>query len=64
MIESPDGQKLHHVVAIVTENQENLEMAQAMSLWQNVGGGGFTKATIQTLTVNDGAILRYSTLLP
>ena len=37
---------MHHVVAVVKADPENYGNVHVLSLWNEVGGGGFTKAEL------------------
>lgn len=60
MIDGADG-ILHHVVAAVTADADNYNNVGVMSLWNAIGGGGFTRTLLGNVLPENTTML-YSTL--
>jgi hypothetical protein len=55
------GELLHHVVAVVQPDVLNYHNIVVMSLWNAIGGGGFTRTTLGDL-LTPTTVIRYATL--
>jgi hypothetical protein len=60
MMSGADG-KMHHVMAAVSEDPEDYRKVVVMSLWDGIGGGGFTKVPLG-IFLNEKKTLRHASL--
>jgi hypothetical protein len=52
---------MHHVMAAVSEDPEDYRKVVVMSLWDGIGGGGFTKVPLG-IFLNEKKTLRHASL--